>query len=500
MIFEGLNVNTSDRESAQTPVLFNLSQKTTSTFSPPQKHALTMPRPALALLLLGVLGPLFASEPAAPWRELLLTRTELADSDNVLVRWRPLFPSLQPADPAVAAAISELGSPLSPAPSDPRVLAWLAGLEPVFAQTSLAKNTRLQLPRIHGPETPFPDHQPLRQLAVARVIAMKAAWVGGKPDNALSLALENLNLSRELFLTQEGLIPLLITSGIWQISLDGVYWLARQPDLTAAQAATLQTALLRDHLLASDALARAFRGEFTFFTRLVIERLPKTRDPEILLGGISSLGMSPAEPPPDTERHLAVATRELLDADATLQAAAEDVRGWVNAFESTSRHPRGLHERHTARRLHGYAREIPALFHYATQDAQPAPGQIAAANAELATVENPVGKLFLIITTSQWEPLSVAVFRREAQRSALTGLLAWRRHGKPAPWKDLVEAGLLSAPPPDPFSSEPLRCKLTPATIWSVGADGTDDGGSGDGENLGQPPDLTWPAAIQATL
>jgi hypothetical protein len=455
-----------------------------------------MPRPVFALLLIGVLGPLLAAEPPAPWRELLLERNELADSDNALVRWRPLYPAIQPEDPSIIHGLADLDSPLTPAPTSANILAWLATVEPALLQTKLHPEDRLQFPRIHGPETPFPDHQPLRQLAVARVVAMKTAWADARADDAIALALENLKLSRALLRTQEGLIPLLSTSSIWQVSLDGVYWLARRPDLTPAQAATLQAALLGDQRLAADALARAFRGEFTFFTHLVVERLPKTRDPEMLLSGIGSLGMAPAEPPLDIERQLTVATRDILDIDATLQASAEDVRGWVNAFQTSTHHPRDLSETHTYARLSGYAREIPALLRYATQDAPPTAAQIAAANAELATVENPVGKLFLIITTSQWEPLSISVFRREAQRSALTGLLAWRRLGHPATWHELIEAGLLATPPTDPFSSEPLRYKLTPATIWSVGVNGTDDGGAGDGENLGQPPDLVWPSGL----
>jgi len=452
-----------------------------------------MPRPVLALLFIGVLGPLFSTESTAPWRELILERTERADTDNALARWRSYYPAFQSEDHELADNLSTFSSPLSAAPTGPRIRDWLVTVETALGQTTLSKDDRLQFPRIHGPETPFPDHQPLRQLAVARVIAMKAAWADTRRDDAVALALENLNFSRELLRSQEGLIPLLSASGIWQISLDSVYWLARQPELTATQAVTLQTALLNDQRLAADSLTRAFRGEFTFFTHLVLERLPKTRDPEMLLSSIGSLGMAPVEPPLEIERHLSVAAHDILNINATLQASAEDVRGWITAFQNTSRHPRGLSETHTYPRLLTFAREIPALLRYATQDAPPTPEQIAAANAELATVENPVGKLFLIITTSQWEPLSLSIFRREAQRSALTGLLAWRRLGKPAPWTELIAAGLLAEPPADPFSTDPLLYKLHPPAIWSVGTNGTDDGGAGDGENTGQPADLSWP-------
>lgn len=457
-----------------------------------------MPRPVLALLFLCVSGAAFASdsESPAPWRELLLERTELADSANALMRLRPLYETWTPADPQLAEELTAMSSPVSAASPGPGLLAWLGNATDSIAQARLQPGEFIQLPRIHGPETPFPDHQPLRQLTTVRIALMKTAWLAGESTAALDLALENLALSRALLTSQEGIVPLLNATGIWQLSLDGVYWLARQPDLSASQAARLQLALLRDERLASDALVRAFRGEFTFFTHLVVERLPRTRDVELLLSGISSLGMAPPAPPADGEPRLSIPpeVREPFDRETTLQSAADDVRGWTAAFAATDRHPRGFNERHTRRRLHAYATEIPSLLRYASDETPVTHAHIATIDAEIAAVKNPVGKLFLIIATSNWEPLSVHVYRRETQRRALTGLLAWRRFGQPAPWKDLVTAGLLTEPPADPFSTEPLHLKLTPPVIWSIGPNGIDDGGAGDGDNVGQPPDLVWPA------
>ena len=457
-----------------------------------------MPRPVLALLLLWVSGAAFAAESTAPWRELLLERTELAESANALVRLRPLYDTWTPPDPRLAEELTALSSPVSAASPGPGLLAWLGNATDSIAQARFNPGEFIQLPRIHGPETPFPDHQSLRQLATARLALIKTCWFAGESTAALDLALENLALSRALLVSQEGIVPLLNATRIWQLSLDGIYWLARQPDLTASQATRLQLALLRDERLASDALVRAFRGEFTFFTHLVVERLPRTRDVELLLSGISSLGMAPPVPPADGEPRLSIppAGREPFDREATLQSAAADVRGWTSAFAATDRHPRDLNDRHTRRHLQAHAAEIPALLRYASDDTPVTHAQIATIDAEIASIENPVGKLFLIITTSNWEPLSVHVYRREAQSRALTGLLAWRRFGKPAAWKDLVTAGLLPAAPADPFSNQSLRLELTPPRIWSLGANGIDDGGAGDGDNVGRPADFTWPAGL----
>ncbi len=459
----------------------------------------------LALLFAVICGILSPSAPAAgvvtseatPWRELLLVRTELPAELNALVRWQPLFPQLFPEDPATRDQLQVLSSPLENPPddADSALKVWLACVAPALTEFTLRENETLQLPALRGPETPFPDHQPLRQLATVRTAALKRAWRDQRHDDALALAVENLASARVLLSSQEGLIPLLNASGVWQLALDGVYWLARQPDLTPTQAARLQAALLRDERLAAEALQRAFRGEFTFFTRVVLDRLPLTDNVDLLLSSIGSLGMVPPTPPNEGEPRVGAVARPPLDREATLQAAADDVSGWLDAFIATGRHPLGFGARQPGRSLGDYAREIPELLRYSTQDTLATAEQIARVDAEIAAVDNPVGKLFLVITTSHWEPLSVSVFRREAQRSALTALLAWRRLGRPAPFAKLVAEGVLSAPPADPFSAAPLLIDLVNGPrIWSVGENGEDDGGAGDGENVGRPLDLAWPA------
>lgn len=458
-----------------------------------------MRRPlAFVLLPLLLAAPLVRSEVPFNdgWRTRLLVRTELPPAANALMRWRPLLPLLFPEDPLIGQILTDELSPLSAPPAEPaRLSSWLNGLGPSLIALRLRPGESLQPLPLHGPETAFPDHQPLRQLAVVRNAAVKAAWRDHRSKDALALALDNLALARTLLATQEGIVPAIHATSVWEIALDGVYWLVRQPGLTADQASTLQADLGRDDALAVLGVQRAFRGEFTFFTRLVVDRLPRTHDPELLLNSIGSLGMTPPAAPEPGEPRLGISEHNPLDYEATLQAASDDVQDWISVITRTRRHPHAFHTPHTEARLHAYAREIPALLRYASSEAPPSTRQLAEADTEIATVANPIGKLFLVITTSQWAPISAHVFKREAERRALIGLLAMRRFGRPAAWEELVAAGLLTAPPDDPFGEGPLRCDPTNRPrIWSVGANGTDEGGTGDGDNTGRPPDLTWPS------
>jgi hypothetical protein len=432
-----------------------------------------------------------------PWRELLLPRTELPLEHNALARWRPLFPKLTPPNPEITDHLQTLSSPQVDRidPVDRFLQEWMASVSADISEFCVRQGEQFQFPPLHGPETSFPDHQPLRRLALIRLAALKAAWLDGRHEDAVQLALDNLALARVMLSAQEGLIPLIQSAGVWQLALDGIYWLVQQAALSPSAILRLKIALLNDEKLATHSLARAFRGEFTFFTRLVVDRLPGTRDVNVLLRGINSFGLAPLVPPAEGEPRLAPppAGREPLDREATLQAAADDTARWIVAV-GESRYPRGLAAEHIRNCLRDYARELGGFLRYATEDGRPTRKRIEEADTVIATVENPVGKLFLVLATSRREPLTLLVFRREAQRRALLGLLAWRQFGRPAEWKDLVAAGLLAGPPQDPFGDGVLRVDLKPPRIWSVGANGVDNGGNGAGENIGHPDDYTWPS------
>ncbi|RRJ96095.1 hypothetical protein Ga0100231_019310 [Opitutaceae bacterium TAV4] len=197
-------------------------------------------------------------------------------------------------------------SPLRPAltdtnPAHTAALAWLDAARAPLADITLRDGERLQFRRIEGPDTPFPDHAPLHWVAVTRASLAKRAWHAGDRAESLALTLANLAYARAFLQTQEGVVPMIKGSGVWQVALDGAYWLARQP-LAPDEAAALQTDLAQDALLARHAIARGFRGEFTFFYKNVLERMPDTRDPDLLLGSLASLAMHPPQPVEEGER------------------------------------------------------------------------------------------------------------------------------------------------------------------------------------------------------
>ncbi len=441
-------------------------------------HPFPAPRPALVLALLALAG--CASPPAPP-----------PPDDDALPRWRRAFEALETQ--GAAHDLHQTESADAPPPDYPPET--VARFTALVAPFSLGPGETLRPPRLRGPETPFPDHHPLRQIAALRTNLARAALAAGDRPRALALVDANLAQARSTLREQFGLIPLIHAQGVWQSALDGVHALAADPGLTPAEARALLTELEGDAGLASLALNRALRGEYEDVYRVVVERMPATDDPDLLLSAVSMLGMDTPEPLPPGEPGLGLTDHPLLDVPATLAAYEADLAPYLAALARETRLPRGLYASTTAVTLDGYRRELGAFFAYACDELPPGPLHLARARADLLGTTNPGGKLLAVLLTPSWEPLLASALRREAQRAALCGLLAWRIHGAPADWPALVAAGVLKIPPADPFAepAAPLRHELGKhPRVWSVHLDARDDGGIPVEGNVGQPDDLVW--------
>jgi hypothetical protein len=379
-------------------------------------------------------------------------------------------------------------------PFPPALTTRLAPADPLLARFSITPGDDFHFPPIHGPESPFPDHHPLRQIASIRTLRARAAIDAGDLTGAVRLVRANLAQARATLRSQEGIIPLIHANGVGQCALDGVHALARSPRLPPAEARALLAELLADSRLIQIALDRALRGEYAHVYRVIVERMPATDDPDLALSAVASLGMAPPEPLSPGELGLGLSDHVLLDPAATLSAYEADLAPYLASFAHSSRLPRGLHARTTAFTLDNYRRELGAFYDYAGGGSEVSFDLVLRARADMESTPNPIGKLLATYLTPPWELLISSTLRREAQRSALCGLLAWRLHSRPAPWEEIVSAGLLPAPPADPFSdSAALRFSLgDSARVWSVYRNEIDDGGQPVPGNNGQPNDLVW--------
>lgn len=105
---------------------------------------------------------------------------------------------------------------------------------------------------------------------------------------------------------------------------------------------------------------------------------------------------------------------------------------------------------------------------------------------------NPVGRILVSLQASPMIGLPIKADELEATRRATAVAIAlrlyWDDYGQlPATLDDLVTGGLLEAVPLDPFDGAPLRYDRARAVVWSIGADGRDDGGDPAQENRFEP-------------
>ncbi len=412
---------------------------------------------------------------------------------DALPRWREGFDhflrTLAPLDTTESPLANESADSPLPDLSPEQLAPALAALE----SFTLGPGETLVFPPIHGPETPFPDHHPLRKIAGLRTIQARRLLSAGDWPAALALVRQNLAQARAALGAQEGLIPLIHATGVWQCALDGAHALARSPAFPAAEARALLAELQADEPLLGVALSRALRGEYFHVYRVIVERMPQTDDPDLLLSAVSSLGMAEAESLEPGELGLGISQHRLLDREATLAAYEADLAPYLAAFAASSRFPRAIYGEVTAPTLQAYRKQLGAFYDYTSEDSPSTFEFLLRARADMEATPNPVGKLLAIYLTPPWDVLIASACRREAQRSAVCGLLAWRIHGRPAPWDEIVAAGILPAPPADPFSDAALRFDLGESPrVWSVHVDGADGGGHPVEANSGQPDDLVW--------
>lgn len=459
--------------------------------------------PALATLVFTLGGCAHAPHSTVPDRSAIAATPDICPACDfpappppvgidALVNWRHHFPRFLKAYVEVSEALPEFEAADAPVPA-PAAEAW-AEVTACFDLFRLGPGECLVFYPCHGPETPFPDHYPLRHIALARTVEARRLIARGEIAPALDLARQNLAQARATLRGQTGLLGLIHATGVWQAALDAAHALARSPALSPTDADALRRELEADEGLLAAGVSRAFRGEYTYVFSVVVARLPTTRNLDHLLDAIASLGMAPPEPEPPATADSLISERPLLEPAATLAEFSTDMLPYLAALDAEARLPRGLYARTTARRLEEIRAEIPALLGYADGTAEADATLLRKVRAELRSVANPVGKLLFSYLVSAWEPLLASSLRREAQRGAVVGLLAWRTHGRPAAWPELVAAGRLSNAPKDPFSQGDLLFDTTAAPrVWSVFADGISQGGVGEPGNSGQPDDLVWP-------
>jgi hypothetical protein len=274
-----------------------------------------------------------------------------------------------------------------------------------------------------------------------------------------------------------------------------------QPGVDAGECATMSEAVAAIDGTVFEGLANALRGEFALQAKFV-EGMSETNDADVLNLAVATLGL-PREGGDSPPEVLGKLSHPLFDRKATVRILGRPVAAFIQEIQRDGvwrdRAFRDLVE--PAQRA--WRSELGAFWRYAnTDDSIPlSDAHRTAVRAELERTDNPFGKLVAMTVSPAVDKVALPAYRFEARRRCLALLIEMRRRialGQPLPEsiEDLRPAGAPDHLLRDPFDGKLLRYDRERLRVWSIGPDGVDNGGEGDG-NRGDSPDLVWSLPVE---
>lgn len=347
----------------------------------------------------------------------------------------------------------------------------------------------LTKPSAQWPKHDVQDKQPemlvLSHLIKARLFAADQLTERGKFESAAKSLEESLRLDQMGIEGEPALIHYLIACNVRTLTQDAILRLASRKQVPVP----LLERLL-DDLPSLDSetniYPKVLRVEFTrdYNEKIdvkklaaVWEQLSKTNVAQLLF-------------PDDCQRPLRLLLDPSLvalhpkpyDLNADLEESERHYRiYWTNSITAWSDRS-GEVELENEENRTNLLQDIAPLMKLVASEPLPLSRQaVQQARAAYLDLKNPVGRI-LDCSITGFVGSDVKVFKcraeREATRTVLALLIFERRKGiLPEKLSDLVDEKILKSIPNDPFSNEPILYSRERRIVWSVGEDGTDDGG-----------------------
>ncbi len=441
--------------------------------------------------------------PAIP-AELQYHRVELPSEDNAVIDWLKAVPLRQPlSEPAktrVRVAWTPGARPLPPEDWAP-VEAWLrANAEALRLIEDSLRRKQAQWP-VRGPDEVQPELLLLPELAKARLAQADVFARTGQPAKAVDSLLGTLRLGQLAASGGGALIHYLVGSAIRSLALQGMQRLAGERDVPAAELRRLLDGLpsLDDE---PDTYTQTIRVEFTDYIVKAIDPDKFARDwTEAYRKNPNIMALLVPE---EMQRAFPIfLTPALVAGHPHAYDHAAAVRRAIPHFQRFLRNARATWKAQEsdpddqAETMHRFLEAAEPVLE--PVKGEPLPLSRAAADRireAYNAFDNPLGRL--LEAKPDFIDLSARrVFQARVEHEATRAILALRIHqlqrgALPVRLEELVELKLLPAPPPDGFSGGSLHYDRARKRLWSVGADGEDDGGESPAEGRWQQDDAVW--------
>lgn len=442
--------------------------------------------------------------------ELRGTLAEVPPSRNAYVTWTDAAALIvEPALYSVRRRFEELAAdaPYTPGPLARAVAGWLARNEPALLRLEeglSCEGCRFRPPA--GEAGSVDRSADLRRLAAMKFVRGKHRLAGGNVSGALSDFRDLLHLGRTVLEGDGAVLYFLAGASISEMGLRGLWLVSASPGID--ESTVVDTVRMAGGMPGLwPALRRALEAEFREYGLAYLAGLPE--DKEALAAAFTEEGQEPARfrvmlasvacPDGSTPAGDALMRERFarlidlhprpLDRAATVRAAVDEYMALLRAVDGGWSDCRArLVDIRDARR--SFAASYPAIARHLQGEATDADKKA------LRRIDNPLGILLVasamhvsdvLVRAPKLEALHIA-----AGTAAAVRIFRERRDTWPSDLRSLVEDEILDRVPVDPFDGLPLRYSASRKRLWSVGADGRDDGGTGSDATRWSAPDAVW--------
>ncbi len=377
--------------------------------------------------------------------------------------------------------------------ADPKMLAQakrqVAAYAPMVALTEKALARRAwQVPLPKGAVVlDFLAFATTKNAAKALVLRAHVRLAERKPDAAARDLIAAREIALRLYDSESAYIGFLVAVVVEAIGNRAIQRAAFHPAMTPRALRTLLQAI-RPTSSVDTYHQKAMRSEFNGFFLPEIAKMPlpepkpRKSPPEDLAAVTGRILEGHPHP---FDRRVTVREASALLAESIRNAA----RSWSAQVDVEAR---------AERFSRGWPTEI---LEAALDEVEISPARETQARKALRGVSNAYGRLAVSRSVPVVSGTQIS-FRQRADREATRVTLALRlyrlRHGGKLPpnLAALVSAGILKTVPRDPFSGRPLRYDPVRKVVWSVGPNGSDEGGKGTpGRFADDKADYVWSVA-----
>ena len=431
------------------------------------------------------------------WEDDLGVEPELDGTRNAWNRWVAVVNEMAPLAAEENEALDRMlrvGVTSSPDRQASSVVErWVDALR-VFR---VGPDETVQLPSPNGPEGAV-ELSPLRTLGRLSAAESLLLWHSGQRDEAVAGMVELLHTTGATLRNNGGLFGYLTSVAVHRDALENICRIARQSDFREADALRLGEALASRRMTTPEGLKVALRSEFRTVFAPVVSRFPESADLDDMLIAVSTLGQVVSRSRTD-RRVFGVLDEVLFNRSETLELYGRPLAEFLRSLGSSWERGAwsGRFDPLVVKWSAEFGQVRDELLGYDGGDMPTA--TVAHVRFTLGRIENPMGKLFVMVFAAPIEGVSRTAYVAETQARAARILVALRARllfSQEAPHSLLELDGVCSlnaeADLCDPLGTGTFGYDRDRLLIWSVGRDGIDDGGIGDGRNEGNSPDLVW--------